>query len=225
MSKDTVAVHFTDAEIAFIENHALAIQRYKRGRGIPAGKMEFGKSNYLVEVVGIKGEAAVAKYLGVKINRAIQDAGDDGRDLSWRGRHIQVKSSFPASTLHLLVNDSDSLKCDYLVFVVTDETTPSARIHGWIKTVDFLQSAEIKNMGYGERIALPADRLHPMSTLSDHADDDLLWEDIGSRRQEVAITDEFFDIWQERSAIMEHEGGLSRARADLQSFKELVNGR
>ena len=221
---DTVVIPFSEAETAFIESHALAIQRWKRGRGIPPGEMDFGKSKFLVDVVGIKGEAAVAKYLGVKIDRSIQDKGDGGRDLTWKGRSIQVKTSFPADTLHLLVNDSDSLKCDYLIFVVTDEVTPKARIYGWIKTVDFLQTATIKNMGYGDRMAMPIERLHPMSTLTESADDDLLWEDIGSNRKEIAMTEDFIDSWQERSAILENDGKLSRARADLQAFKEITKG-
>jgi len=222
---ETTVITFTETETAFIESHALAIQRYKRGRGIPAGKMDFGKSNFLVEVVGIKGEAAVAKYLGVKIDRSIQDEGDGGRDLTWRGRTIQVKSSFPADTLHLLVNDSDSLKCDHLVFVVTDEITPAARIYGWIRTVDFLQSATIKNMGYGDRLALPVERLHPISTLSENADNDLLWEDVASYRREIVMDADFIERWQERSAIMENDGMLSRARADLMAFRELTKKR
>jgi hypothetical protein len=222
---ETLVIKFNAAEMAFIESHALAIQTYKRGRGIPAGKMDFGKKQLAVEIVGIKGEAAVAKHLGVKIDRSIHDEGDGGRDLTWQGRTIQVKSSFPADTLHLLVNDSDSLQCDYLVFVVTDETAPAARIYGWIKTVDFLQSATIKNMGHGDRMALPVDKLHPITTLGENADDDLLWDDVASKRRDIVITPEFFDTWQERSAIMENDGKVSRARADLESFKELTTRR
>jgi uncharacterized protein YunC (DUF1805 family) len=221
---ETLVIKFNEAEIAFLRELTDAIQHHKVSRGIKTKNIT-SISDWDVQYIGLKGEAAVAKLLGLKIDRRVMDGGDDGRDLFWRGRTIQVKASFPAQTLHLLINDSNSLKCDYLVSVVTDKLTSAARIHGWIKTVDFLQSATIKNMGYGDRMALPIDKLHPIATLGENADDDLLWDDVASKRRDIVITPEFFDTWQERSAIMENDGKVSRARADLESFKELTTRR
>lgn len=225
--KEGILIRFTEAEYASIVVLAKAFQANKRHHGVQTKKFDPNFNDYEVQLIGLKGEVAVAKLLGVSVDRRLFIGGDTGEDLKHRGLTIQVKTARPSNTYEpdLAINDSKSLKCDLLVRCTTDVETPAVRVNGWIRTIDFLQAAKIKNYGYGDRMTLPVSDLNEAHTLKQYRPDDLVWEDVASRRKEVVITDEFFDIWQERSAIMENDGGLSRARADLQSFKELVNRR
>jgi hypothetical protein len=217
----TQVVRFNEREIRTLRELTDAIQSHKESRGIKTKKIDPNFSDWDVQFIGLKGEAGVAKFLGCKIDRRVMDGGDDGRDLKWLGRTIQVKTSRPRRDQDLIVTDSASLKTDVMILAVTDIETPAIRLMGWIPTVDFLMLAEIHDYGYGDRMRLSWERLHSPADIGDHFRNELTWEQIASGERGVILGDDFQNIWRKASDAVMMAGKMSRARADLETFRQL----
>jgi hypothetical protein len=217
----TTVVRFNNAEMKALRDLTDAIQSLKESRGIQTKKIDPNYSDWDVQFIGLKGEAGAAKFLGCKIDRRVMDGGDDGRDLRWQGRTIQVKTSRPRNEQDLIVTDSASLKTDLMFLAVTDIETPAIRLMGWIPTVEFLMLAEIQNYGYGDRMRLPASKLNPPDTLGEHARNELRWDMVASGERGVILGDDFQRIWRQASEAAMMAGRMSRARADLETFRQM----
>jgi hypothetical protein len=119
------------------------------------------------DLVGIKGEYAVAAYFGVRFDTYIgrPHEGDHGVDLTVGDKSIQVKS-----TVHkygrIIHRESDN--SDILILTVVDGN--SVEIIGWCLKETFDRKKYIRDMGYGERFVMDQRDLSPIYQL-----DQVLW--------------------------------------------------
>ena len=143
---------------------------------IGTNKMYGGVSDEALHYIGLKGEYAVSKLLGIDINTEIYDKGDVGHDLEYLGHTIEVKVSQRdlkffqdrppvADIVALVVPQIVSLanvtaKRDYLIkhpllgwqhqFIV-----------GWITKERLMELCYQRDFGYGVRDVLDRESLIP----------------------------------------------------------------
>ncbi len=86
---------FEEGELLDIMNLARMIQSNKHNFGVRSKKIADNYSNLDICYVGLKGEFAVSKYFGLKMNKNIFRGGDGGDDLviPHNNKTIQVKYS------------------------------------------------------------------------------------------------------------------------------------
>lgn len=109
------------------------------------------------ELAGIIGELVYGFETAQIPDFRQYETGDDGFD--FRGR-VQVKSSHNPRAKYLIeFKDTDFTQFDTYVFVAVDLTKNTGEIVGWISVKDFQEQVEVKDFGFGDRLALKLDRL------------------------------------------------------------------
>lgn len=116
---------------------------------------------------GIKGEWAVAKYLGIEnnIDTEIYDYGDGGVDLRYQGQSIDVKTvGRRANNPNLWVDKN--IKLNASKYVLAQELNPSLyQIHGYAfkSEVDKARVRDISEMWHANLVReIGQDRLHSL---------------------------------------------------------------
>ena len=113
--------------------------------------------------VGIMGEYAVAKQLGLRIDESVSMRGD-GKivDLLDGSLQIQVKTRLPQNPPLYLFYESKNIADRTICAVV--RTPATVELMGWITREDFLAKCQEKDFGYGTRYAVTSDQLERMES-------------------------------------------------------------
>lgn len=158
-------IRLTDKELSALLE--LAKQRHlpKRKLGIVQNFIPTSKGGVDNDLIGLKGEYGLARYLQVPFDDTIHYHGDDGSDLKVGEATVQVKSTF-YRTGRVIYNMEDEFLTDYVVLAITDEKMPTVNLVGWADRKQWDEHHYIKYMGYGDRKVLDQSRLFPMETLS-----------------------------------------------------------
>lgn len=128
-------------------------------------KFDEKNTSYAVNLMGYLGEIAVARALNVEPDRTVRTGGDDGYDLVYNNKTIQVKTSTLPS---LIFNSPDLFTADIAILVqlVGDRQNPhiNAQYHilGQIRREDFEKRAYQKDYGYGTRYVVDSEYLMPV---------------------------------------------------------------
>jgi hypothetical protein len=157
-------IDLTRAEISLLE--LMARQRYqpKLAAGFGASKADDKSSFHEVNVRGVVGEYAVAKYLDLPLNTESYGLwGDSGHDLIYRGKTLQVKfnTHFDGD---LYFPKADKFISDYGVLVVR-EALYRVRIAGYIDRESFMLHKQVKNYGKNDVWAVEQRHLMPIEAL------------------------------------------------------------
>ena len=125
-----------------------------------------GQNDFSLNLHGVMGEYAVAKYLGAEIDTSISLKGDDKiADLRCSGKSIQVKVNMGRwSTKYLYFNSIDLFRADAAVLVIIRSAT-EVELAGWIAKSEFSGMASERNFGHGKRFCVESTKLRPIKTL------------------------------------------------------------
>jgi len=135
--------------------------------GVKSKRYDKNQTDFETHINGVMGEAAVAKYLKIKLDKNVSLSGDDKiSDLIKNGNRIQVKTTlFKNGALFF---DSKSLfKADVSVSVAIISPV-RVDIQGWIDKETFLNKAEKMNFGYGDRWGIQPNKLNDIAKLNDY---------------------------------------------------------
>jgi hypothetical protein len=140
----------------------------KQVYGVKSQRYDKNQTDFLTHINGVMGEAAVARFLNIKLDKNISLSGDDKiKDLVKDNKTIQVKTSIKEQNKHLLFNDKSLFKADLAVFASVISITETI-IRGWITKEEFLNKAEPKDFGYGQRWTIPFDKLNNPNKLKEY---------------------------------------------------------
>ncbi len=138
-----------------------------------------------VDVLGMIGEYAVAKYFGLSPDYSATVCGDDGSDLLWNGLRIAVKYNHRWMG-YLMVEEraNDDVRrghlCDLsadIVVLATGKCNPPTvctcrraggivvALAGWCTKNEFLERMHKRDLGLGGRYIVTQDKLNPMHAL------------------------------------------------------------
>lgn len=109
-----------------------------------------------IELVGFLGETVYADYQGFDRPELYEGDTDPGYDFKLDdGTTIDVKSSDRGKDLILFPSDKGDLPDRLVRLYIEDEET--ARVTLDVSREHFIQNCETRNLGYGDRLFLPAD--------------------------------------------------------------------
>ena len=115
------------------------------------------------EYVGLKGEQAVAEYLGLEIDTTLRPRGDNGRDMVFRGVTIDAKTF--RRPYCLLVEKGHVHEGNVYVLVGYRESDDTTELLGW-EWGSAVASAPVKDFKRGvDNHYIPAAQLRQMSTI------------------------------------------------------------
>lgn len=155
-------IAFTDLELRYLE--MLAHGRNDPKIGVVRNRRVADKTDFQMNLDGLKAEYVVAKYLGVPMDDEISLRGRRRNgDLNYLGQRLEVKYNSWA-TGDLYFNDLYDFRADVAVLVVPG-VKGSVRIVGWIERGDFAKKAEVKNWGHGARVSVSQMDLKPIEEL------------------------------------------------------------
>jgi hypothetical protein len=121
--------------------------------------------DFTMHMIGLMGEAAVCKYLGVNFHVDIHKFGDDGNDIVINGYKIQVKTLSKERRDPLLyVNDIDKVSSDILVGGFVSSPT-SITLFGAASKSHFKRVMHEVDFGYGKRDAVSEEDLRPLDAM------------------------------------------------------------
>ena len=161
-------ITLNNSDLARIEALAHARNDTKVGV-IPTRRIDERHGDLELNILGLKGEFAVARYLGIPIESVDHAVSLRGRrwphDLSYAGATIEVKTnSYPGGTLYF----NEYFKADYAVLVVPG-TNGAMRIVGYISRGEFHDKCNITDYGHGKRLAVVQWALRPIEELKQMA--------------------------------------------------------
>ena len=124
------------------------------------------RSDFEVHLLGVMGELAVARWLGVEVDTSVSASGDDKvSDLVHNGVRIQVKTrTVQEKPIYLFFNQREQFRADVAVLALV--LGPArVQVAGWIRRQDFLDQATAADFGYGPRVVVTMDKLNPSSEM------------------------------------------------------------
>lgn len=143
------------------ENHNVAEQAFKPDQ----------QKGFRLHMLGLMGEAAVAKYLDTDIETAIFRGGDYGYDLEIHNTRISVKSTtfFNENRMNLIVKTDEHEAHDCDLYVLCSIHDPCrAYIRGCISWKKFDQIKDVRNFGAGDRYFVDLNDLSNMEVFHQH---------------------------------------------------------
>lgn len=168
------SVRIADSDLSMLERVTSLRCKTKSQHGVATQKHDRARTDWEICYFGFMGEVGVSRALGLEPNWSVIIGGDDGYDIVLPGNRTMLTTSVPvqvktplarATRDWLYFNDESQIKADYLVLCNVDEYETSVLIRGGISKGSFLSNCVTKNFGYGERIAVHADRLQPIDGL------------------------------------------------------------
>lgn len=125
----------------------------------------WGNTQFQADMMGIMGEYAVSKYLGLPFDTSINLEGDGGEtDLMLGKYNIQVKST-KYKTGKLVFNKKEEVVADIFVLCYCLEDQSMATIQGYIGRNHVLQHAVQMDLGRGMRWVIEQRLLKPIDDL------------------------------------------------------------
>lgn len=145
-------ITFTVPEMHTILHYAGLIYETKKLNSIYNTKYHQEIENYTGHLIGLMGECGLCKVLNIPFHVEILFRGDDGTDIRYGGKTIQVKtlSRDYADKNRLYVDDIEQVKSEILVGAAI--TGPaSVRLLGGISKEKFSRIKTVEDFGYGPR--------------------------------------------------------------------------
>lgn len=110
------------------------------------------------ELVGVLGEMVFSLVIQEKMDTELKEGGDDGFDFNM----VNIKSSEEHKAKHL-IEFKDKEFNGFYVFVVVNLDKKYGYIRGYIHSKEFKLISEVINFGYGDRLSIKLDQLHPFT--------------------------------------------------------------
>lgn len=114
-------------------------------------------------IYGFKAEWAVAKLYGLP-KTGLSIASDFGVDLWWNDTSIDVKFTNKDNG-DLIFDTADKFKSRIAILVAKTEDEQVMNVVGWLGRKLFLEIAEKKDYGYGDRLIVTQEKLKPVESL------------------------------------------------------------
>jgi|TARA_R110000824_G_scaffold97751_1_gene233452 hypothetical protein len=137
-----VDVRLSPKEITECERAAQLRSMLSRASGIVNQRKDSSRSDYDIDLTGIKGELAVAKVYQAEFN-VFNFGVDSGVDMFIEGIAIDVKSTTHLNG-KLLFKSKESFKSPYAILAIVIDPD-IVRIAGWISRVSFAEEAKVFN--------------------------------------------------------------------------------
>jgi hypothetical protein len=165
--REKIVVSFTNLEEWALDQLAHRRNDGKIINGVKSRKVsEF--SELAVNLYGLRGEYAVAKYLGLDLDTRTSLAGDGGvTDLRAGNKRLQVKfNTYPNGDFY--IKSPSTLEADFGLLTVPlkkgDPMGPVV-IAGWISCRGFANRRHIRNYGYVDNWAVYQSEMKPPQSL------------------------------------------------------------
>lgn len=185
----TIPVALTEEELQSLAALAFARNDKKEKRGVRSRKVDTGLGEGEAHYIGLKAEHAVSKLLGVGFDKTNTLAGDDGKDIVYRGLRIDVKFSqldlkfrfgtFTADVAVLVqpLRRGTHIYAGKVVVAKPDENVKKAifawanvLVVGWVSRERFEAEHVVRNFGHNDVEFMDAKDLSPMEGLKGHAE-------------------------------------------------------
>jgi hypothetical protein len=159
-------VELNNSDMEAIAKIAHARNSVKERAGVRSNKFDASKGEEDAHLIGVMGEYAVAKYLGLKIDEVVTLHGDNGSDLNaCNCIRIEVKTRNRRGFDFALNNTRTSdIKWDVGILAYKVASN-QIEIAGWISKVSFLSRCTVKNYNYGDRLVVEPDKMFALTDL------------------------------------------------------------
>ena len=147
-----VEMTYDDREFALEKTYER--NRRKREAGVKDQKFDSTRGTLLIDYMGLLGERAVAKTLGIPVQQFNGLEGDEGYDLIWHGLKLQIRYTFH-NRGHLIVNctgNPEQIEPD--IYILTIGSESRITILGYATRDHIRAVGTVKNFGYGNRFVL-----------------------------------------------------------------------
>jgi hypothetical protein len=148
-------VRFNDADRVKAARLVVLREAPKRQHGVATKKVSEKHTDWAIDYYGVLAEMAVAKILDIELEEKRLISGDDGYDLVWKEKTIDVKFTFYRSG-QLIIPDYCALADLYILMTGNDF---EMFIVGWA-TKDMVERlSSLVDFGYGPKTAMKQDDL------------------------------------------------------------------
>jgi hypothetical protein len=115
--------------------------------------------------IGVKGEIAVAAYMGWKVDSEERDSGDNGADFVIQGVTFDCQTT-TYNPPHLKYDEKHPFRAQVAI-LVRAATDREMNIVGWITRKEFESVAVMRDYGHGARRSVGPEAMLPMPTLKE----------------------------------------------------------
>ena len=167
--RNNMDIELDAQDLIYAAHHAGMMQAVKQMqmlKGDVANHRISNLSDFSIHYVGLLGEVALGKVIGIKPNVNITVGGDGNVDMTYQGMTIQVKTSTHKNLNHpqiryLIFNSIEDFSTDLAVLCSIQEVS-TVRIHGFATHRKFVSNVVTQDFGYGVRYCLDEKHLTPM---------------------------------------------------------------
>jgi hypothetical protein len=159
-----IPVSFTPDELAELKGAAVKIDAFKAAnrKVVRQQRHNRQRDNTDVTYVGLIGEAAVGKHLGLPVDTSASLSGDLVKDFTYCGMTVEVKTSVGV----LPFNSVAHFRADLAILVNYSRVDyATVWIQGWITRQIFREFHFIRTFGFGDRACMQPASLRPMKIL------------------------------------------------------------
>lgn len=157
-------VQLNATEIRKCSQAAAARWQVARASGVVNQRKDGTRSDADVDLLGIKGELAVAKIFGIE-SYSISELGIDcGYDMEIGRVTIDVKATFSGHG-HLAFKTLESFKAVTSILVTATEDSDIMNVVGHCPRDEFMRKCKLTQLGSGSAYAVRQDELMPLENL------------------------------------------------------------
>lgn len=143
------------------------VKQVQHSRGDVNNRRVADYDDFGLHYLGMLGEMAVARVLGVPVREDVTRYGDGMVDTEFRGETIQVKTSSHAALNRkrlVFFNSMDEFRARWLI-ACSIQSPSSVAIHGFISRQKFDRMKFPHDFGYGPRVCVDEESLAPIDKL------------------------------------------------------------
>lgn len=155
MKQDNPIVRLSPEDLTYITRVSNKFHTFNKETNAKSKKHDKKMSEFELHYIGIMGEYATATYFGVDINTHTFRGGDNGIDIVVKGLPIHIKTTNRQSNQLLILDNMDCFTTD--VGILAAILSPvRVELCGVVRKDYFKKHHSIQNLGYGDRLVLPA---------------------------------------------------------------------
>jgi hypothetical protein len=161
-----VKILFTTAQLKEMKEEAIAIQRKKEeNKDLITNHKISGLSDTETFIVGFLGEYSWERIFHQRPDTRPKIGGDKWKDFCFHGTMVEIKTS-----KHFLVfNNMEHFSAEVAVLIDYDPSDYSlVWLQGWITKQEFREKHFVNNFGYGNKLCVQPNILHPITTLEEY---------------------------------------------------------
>ena len=158
-------IQLTPSDLILAAHHTGVISGLKQiqNKGGLPNKRISDNTDYNIFYIGMLGEIAVSKYLGIPINNEVLVGGDGGIDMHYKNQSIQIKTrTHLKNPIYLMYKHKEEFVADWSI-LCTIETPTSVGIRGFISKAKFMQKSKPLDFGYGASYVVDIENLADMN--------------------------------------------------------------